>query len=153
VGDSEWGHIPLRRVSAPVGLPRKARRHVCIDTFEWGHILLRSVHTRSYEWGTSQQQRSRISAFEWGKSHHWGLWMDRYRSHLRVGDIPATGVFLAASEWGHIPSSRRMAGCMSGPPPSERYLINGGFSWPPPSGGNPISVACGRMDVLQKVKH
>jgi len=45
VGDSEWGHTPQRRVSAPVGLPRKGPRHVCIDTSKWGHISSRSVHT------------------------------------------------------------------------------------------------------------
>jgi len=59
-----------------------------------------------------------IEGFSWlppsgGTSHHWAAWLDGCWNRLRAGAHPIMVIFLAAFEWGHIPSSGCMVGSMA----------------------------------------
>ena len=91
------GKIPQRRVSAPVGLQKKARRHVCINIF--------------------MQVPFHLGAYIHYPSSGAHLIIGGFLGCLRVGAHPiieAHGWMYieTASEWGHIPSSGDFLGCL-----------------------------------------
>ena len=86
------GEIPQQRVLTPVGWPRKALRHVCVDTFTRGTsrqdytdaILRVGAHHISREsqiwfWvGHTPSMWGFLAAPEWGKSLHQGAWLEGF---------------------------------------------------------------------------
>jgi len=153
---------------APVKLPRKARRHVCVNTSHEGTSCIGVYRRNPPSEGTSHQRRLVYLPLSGGNpivrapgrpppcggtSHQQGgLGSLRVRvypiigahnwMHIETtsvfGHIPSGG-FLATSEWRHIPSSGHMARCTSEPPPYGRHIPSmGGFGW---------------TIVLQNIKH
>ena len=148
------GEIPQWRVLAHIRYPRKACRHVCVNTFTQVNIPSRSVQTRSSKWGHVPSAKHHMSASECGKSHHRGVWMYVCQNGLHVGYIPSTGVLLAAFKWGisnqhaawldvyqnhlcvgHIPSTRGFVGFLRVGDILSAWRIAGSMSEPPPYGG------------------
>ena len=107
------GEVPQRRILAPVELPRKARRHVCIGSFDWGN-----PHSGVYMHDPSSGENpiSRGITFLPTRegipiSRAYG-WMDRCRNRLRVGDIPSMGGSSYHLRVEKIPSTGRVDGWM-----------------------------------------
>jgi len=129
VGDFEWGHIPQRRVSAPVGLPRNASKHVCINTSECGtsyHGVYRhdppsGAHPSNREvFPPLTGENSIIGVYGWTNvitTSEWG--------------IPINGGFSWPPSMGAHPIIK-VNGWMYVETASERgNPINRGGSWPP----------------------
>jgi len=112
----------------------------------------RSVQTRSFDWGhirSSEESCFRLRVRKITSSGRVDRWMSQpppsEENHISGGSLGRLRV-------DEIPSARRTDGWIFNRFRVGEIPSTWGFSWPPPSRGNPINVACGRMDALQKVK-